>query len=275
MASLGRLLPHEVAFGRGAPALGLTTSGALIYGQTRLATDAITVDIDPLTGSIGEERVDRAVAAYGFHMLAGGVRYSPDGTHVLYTPTRGSVLIRASDGQIRTMVPQLADIGRLEWAPDGRTLIVAGARSASERGIYRVDVESGSASLLLAGTRPYAHGWSPDGRTLFYRVGSEPLVTLIARDLRNGRERTLRSRERTILQLKASRDGRMLAVGPLWSVEILDVSSGNTLRRTNAPQGAKFNGGDWSPDGREFSMMRIDQHAQVWAIENVLPPPRR
>jgi Tol biopolymer transport system component len=321
MASLGRLVPWEVAFGRGAPALGLTTSGALIYGQTRVTADAITVSLDPVTGSIGEERVDRAVAPYGLNRLAGGVRYSPDGTQVLYTPTKGSVLIRAADGRTRTMVPQLADVGRLEWAPDGRTLIVAGARSVGERGIYRVDVESGSASLLLAGTRPYAHALSPDGRTLYYGPGDEPLVTLIARDLRSGRERTLRSRERTILQLKVSRDGRMLAVGTLWSVEILDLNSGDTLRRTNVPQGSQLGGGDWSPDGRsffatvshgdvhprselwripvaggepvrhplvaparggwmradgrEFSMMRTDQRAQVWAIENFLPTPRR
>jgi WD40 repeat protein len=316
MASRGRLVPHEVALGRGAPALGLTTSGALIYGQTTVATDAITVSIDAVTGSIGEERVDRAVAAYGLNMLAGGVRYSPDGTRMLYTPTKGSVLIRGSDGRTRTMVPQLADVGRLEWAPDGRTLIIAGARSATERGIYRVDVDSGSASLLLDGTRPYAHALSPDGRTLFYGTGTEPLVTLVARDLRSGRERTLRSGGRTILQLKVTRDGRMLAVCTLRSVEILDLNSGDTLRRTDVPQGSQFGGGDWSPDGRsffatvshgdvhprselwripvaggepvrhpltaparggwmradgrEFSMMRTDQHAQVWAIENFL-----
>lgn len=316
MANLGRFVPYEVALGRGAPALGLTTVGALIYGQTRVATDAITVAIDPATGSIGEERVDRAVAAYGLHMLAGGVRYSPDGTQVLYTPTRGSVLIRAADGQTRTIVPQLLDVGRLEWAPDGRSLIIAGARSATERGIYRVDIDSGSASVLLDGTRPYAHALSPDGRTLFYGTGSEPLFTLIARDLRSGRERTLRSRGSTILQLKVSRDGRMLAVGTLWSVEILDLNSLDTLRLTNVPQGSKVGGGDWSPDGRsffatvshgdvkprselwripvaggepvrhpltaptrggwmradgrEFSMMRTDQHAQVWMIENFL-----
>jgi serine/threonine-protein kinase len=319
LASLGRLLPREVAAGRGARALGLTTSGALIYGQTKVATDAITVSIDPATGSIGEERVDRALAAYGLNMLAGGVRYSPDGTQVLYTPTKGSVLIRASDGGTRTMVPQLADVGRLEWAPDSRTLIIAGARSATERGVYRVDIDSGSVSLLLAGTRPYAHALSPDGRTLFYGTGPEPLVTLVARDLRSGRERSVRSRGKTILQLKVSRDGRRLAVGTLWSVEILDVKSGDTIRRTNAPQGAKFGGGDWSPDGRsffatvshgdvkprselwripvaggepvrhpltaptrggwmradgrEFSMMRTDQRAQVWMIEDFLPPP--
>jgi hypothetical protein len=69
-----------VALGRGAPALGLTTSGALIYGQSRVAADAIAVSIDPVTGSSGEERVDRAVAAYGLNMLAGGVRYSPGRT---------------------------------------------------------------------------------------------------------------------------------------------------------------------------------------------------
>ena len=164
----------------------------------------------------------------------------------------------------------LADIGRLEWAPDGRTLIVAGARRTGERGIYRVDLDSGSASLLLAGQRPYAHALSPDGRTLFYGTGSEPLVTLVAKDLQGGRERTLRSRERTILQLKASRDGRMLAVGTLWSVEILDVSSGNTLRRTNAPQNAKFGGGDWSPDGRSFfaTVSHGDVHprSELWRI---------
>ena len=89
------------------------------------------------------------------------------------------------------MAPQLADVGRLEWAPDGRALIVAGNRSPSERGVYRVDLVAGSASLLVAGQTPYTHALSPDGRTLFYGTGSEPDVTLVARDLRSGRERVL------------------------------------------------------------------------------------
>jgi WD40-like Beta Propeller Repeat len=113
-ADLGRLVPHELAFGRGAPALGLTTSGALIYGQTRLATDAITVSIDPDTSAIGEEQVGRSIAAYGIGGVAGGVRYSPDGTRALYTPTRGTVVIQTSSGRTRTLVPQLDGMGRLE-----------------------------------------------------------------------------------------------------------------------------------------------------------------
>jgi dipeptidyl aminopeptidase/acylaminoacyl peptidase len=168
------------------------------------------------------------------------------------------------------MVPQLADVGRIEWAPDGRALIVGGARSSTEQGIYRVDIDSGSASLLLDGTRPYAHALSPDGRTLFYGTGAEPLVTLVARDLRDGRERTLRSRGRTILQLKVSRDGRMLAVGTLWSLEILDLNSGDTLRRTNVPHGSQLGGGDWSPDGRSFfaTVSEGDVHprSELWRI---------
>jgi WD40 repeat protein len=159
---------------------------------------------------------------------------------------------------------------------------------------------------------------SPDGRTLFYGSGAEPLVTVVARDLESGIERAIRTEEKTVFQLKVSRDGRMLAIGTLWTVEVLDLGSGRQVLRTTVPQGAKCYGGDWSPDGRyffatiaygdvhsrgelwripvdggepvrhplvaaargswmrpdgrEFSMMRWDEHQQVWTIENFLPP---
>jgi serine/threonine-protein kinase len=248
LGDMGRLLP--TAPGRGMPALGFTAPGTLIYGRVHLATDAVTVSIDPTTGAIGPERVGRAVAGYGIFGLAGGIRYAPDGTRILYTVTQGSVLIQEPDGRTRTIVPQLEGMGRLEWAPDGRSLVAACARCPDGPGIYRVDLESGAASLLVPlQRRPWAFGMAPDGKTLYYGRTGEP-DTILARDIRTGVERTVGTTAGTIGQLRASQDGRLLAAVTLPAVEIVDLASGLVVRRINGSANAKFGGGDWSPDAK-------------------------
>jgi serine/threonine-protein kinase len=265
VGDMGRLMPMTVAPGRGMPALGFAAPGTLIHGRVRLATDAVTVSIDPTTGAVGPERVGRAIAAYGLFGLAGGIRYAPDGARVLYTVTQGSVLIQESDGRTRTVVPQLDAIGRIEWAPDGRSLIVGGRRDATELGVYRVDLGSGAASLLMPGPRrPWAFGIAPDGQTLYYSRSGEP-EAIIARDLRTGVERTVGATARTIAQLRVSPDGRLLVVVTFPTVEIVDLASGRVVRTINRSANGRFWGADWSPDAKHVFATVGYGDSQPWS----------
>lgn len=274
LGDMGRLMPITLAPGRGAPALGVTTSGTLIHGRVRLATDAVTIAIDPTTGAVGPERVQRQVAAFGFAGLAGGTRYSPDGTRVLYTPTADSVLIQEPDGRTRSLIPQLQNLGRIEWAPEGDALIIAGRRNADERGVYRVDLRTGAASLLVADERPASYGISHDGGTLFYSKTDAPSFTIAARNLRTGVERAVYMNDdpagQLWGQLRVSRDGRRLALVTLQRLELVDLTTGRLLRRFDRAGGPRFRGGDWEPEGRYLFVTANYEDAQprseLWRI---------
>ena len=228
--------------------LGVTASGSLLYGKTKSSADALALTIDPDTETIGPERVTQSVTLYG--MSGGGVRYSPDGAHVFYTPTQGTILIRSLDGRTRTLVPQLQRVGRVEWSGDGRSLIVEGTHEAGERGIYRVDLDTGAPTLMVATRRhPTAHVMSPDRRTLYTASGFDPDVAVVARDLRTGVERHVRDLKNTVLGLRVTPDGRALAIVTFPAVEVVDLSNGKTTLTVAAPKGARFSDLDWSPDG--------------------------
>jgi serine/threonine protein kinase len=264
-ANLGRLLPIAVADGGGVAALGLTRSGTLTYGSVQLATDAVTMAIDPATGATGPERVGRQLFASGVGGLEGGLRYSTDGTHTLYRATRDSVLIEWTNGSTRTLVPRLTDMRRVESAPDGQALI-AGGRVGGDWGIYRVDLETGEASVFVTGIPPISRFTiAPDGSTIYYTHDD---TSVVARDLRTGAERTVW--DRGAWHLAVSRDGRRLALVSGRGVEILDVDTGGVVTRADEPAGARFWGGDWSPDGRQFFATvthgSTDSRGEVWRI---------
>jgi Tol biopolymer transport system component len=270
VGDMGRLVPMTLAPGRGLPALGFTAAGTLIYGRVHVSTDVVTVSIDPTTGAIGPEQAGRAVAAYGLFGLAGGTRYAPHGSRVLYTVTHGSVLIQEPDGHTRTVVPRMDAVGRMEWAPDGGSLIVAGRRNATERGVYRVDLETGAASLLVPGPRrPWAFDIAPDGKTFYYGRTGEP-DTILARDLRTGAERIVGTTARTISQLRVSRDGRVLVVVTFPAVEIVDLASGRVVRTINPSANGRFWGADLSPDAQHVFATVVYEDTQprseIWRI---------
>lgn len=262
------------------PALGMTSAGSLIYGKTKSSGraayavrtypgDAIAVSIDPATGEIGPERVTEPVISYGLSGLWGGVRYAPEGDRVLYVPAQQTILIRSSAGA-RKLIPQLERLGCVDWAADGRSLIVSGARKAGEPGVYRVDPDTGAAELLVAGAPGPAFVLSRDGRTFFRSSGGEPHVVVTARDLHTGAERQIRTLDKTVMNLSLSRDGRMLAIAGLRTLELVDVMSGSSLLRRTTADDERFAGGDWSPDARIFyasvSIGTVHPRGELWTI---------
>ncbi len=268
MSGIARTLRVEMGVGRGLAGLGVTSSGALIYGRTMVDADAVTVTVDPVSGQIGPERVGQPVAAFGMWDVGGGVRYSPDGTRRLFTPSPQSVAIVEADNRTRTIVPHLVHIRRVEWAADDRSLLISGNRDGKERGVFRVDPETGSASPLFVGIPPIPFCLSADGRTLYF-AGDKSRNNIIARDLQSRAERSLHRVKPWVSQLKLSRDGR-LAVMTRSSIDVVDVAAGTVRPLAARPAGGWFSGGDWAPDGQWFfataSYGDVDERAELWRI---------
>ncbi len=265
--------PHAIpsASGIGARFLGMTPQGTLIYGSEKRTTEAVTLPLDP-NGTVGEARITMPLTTFGLMGLGGGIRYSPDGKRVLYTTSTKTVLIRSlGDGSEHTMMPQMARMGRIEWAADSNSLLISGATSNGQEGVYRVDLRSGAASLVFAGQGVRLMAASPDGSTLYYQKQGAPAV---ARDLKTGSERALVETGNATFDLKVSRDGKKLAVVVNRGLRIVDVATGQVrpLYQPADPDASGnpiFHGGDWSVDGQRFFVFaRVDlgHRTELWTF---------
>lgn len=251
-------------------AMGVTRSGAVVYGRTVRPNESAFAAIDQL-GVVSAPVADKPVAWLGLGAIGGGVRFSPDGANILYTVSTTAITIRSSsDGSERTLVPQMSEILRVEWSPDSRALLISGT-VGSKPGLYRVDMLTGAPTLLFEGSQIGAYAAASDGTVIYYRRGDG---TVAARQMPSGTEQTLVDEEKTIFDVKMSRDGRRLLLVGLRRLRIVDLPSGDVRVRYDAgAEGGGFYGGDWAPDGQSFLV-----HArgnELWRVPTASGDPAR
>ena len=205
--------------------------------------------------------------------------WSPDGRRVAFTvPSRGGLAPSSVLGiqtietdelrEIPTTLDVINHLGRPRWAPDGRSIFVAG-QQRGHRGIFRIDLATGRAELLVPGDEPrvFQHEPSPDGRTLYFvrgPVSDSMNSALVARDLETGAERVLC--RCWPVTLAVSPDGSTLAFATP-----LNPQRGNSIRLIPAQGGPQrvlyesrtplaimngYGGLAWSRDGRRLLFVR-------------------
>lgn len=127
----------------------------------------------------------------------------------------GTVWLTAADSGETEQLTQLGGFSGLEWAPDGkRLLLVAGSPMAGVPGeLYVLDVESAEAAKVADG---YAPAWSSDGQRILYvgnftvaEEGSEQ--SLVLHDLESGTDRVLLSQR---------------WISGLWPIQRVEYSAG-------------------------------------------------
>ncbi len=248
--------------------LGMTPQGALLHGYFKQSTVGVTMALDS-DGTLGAIRRTMPITTFGPALIAGGIRYSPDGKCLLYTTTSNRLVVRSlSDGSEITVTPQLEGRAQVEWAADSKSVLVFGAAKAGNIGVIRVDLPSGAATFLSPLTGSQAFVVAPDGETIYFvrRSGSNPVL---ARNLKTGSERTVLADTKSTFDLKLSRDGKSLALVADETLRILDISSGRVqaLYPSADPPtstGVRFGGGDWSPDGqRFFAFVALDNFSRT------------
>lgn len=276
---------------RASPA-GFTRDGSFFYIVSTSVWDVHIARLDPVTGSLVESPTPATQRSVGGN---GGPEWSPDGRYLAWRSQRVSVapgtapsdifMIRSSEtGETRELTPDLNQMRRPRWSPDGRSLLVKARGEMDRWGLFKVDVETAAAELLINVDTYEGRwaDWSADGRSIYYSVesyegpgGQAPRI--IGRDLETGHEYVLYTAPEPVLMtpgnLALSPDHRKVAV-VLWpedenrggNLVIVPVDGGepSVLHRfaagANKPRNMR-----WTPDGR-YLVYTVWDAREIWRV---------
>jgi Tol biopolymer transport system component len=271
--AIGQVLPMK-----------LPRAGDYFYAQGTGVRQSYTATLDPLTG----KPLDGLTPLSGrFEEGKLAAIWSPEGRRLAYLVQ--SALVRGGEGantlafytlqtgQTRTIPLKMSYAQRIQWQPDGRAMFVGGTDLKGRRGVFRVDVVSGSFEpIVYAAAGRFAI--APDGDTLFYegRATQASRSATVALNLRTREERDVYSFSGSC-GIALSPDGRWLAVkanlrgadgsvSPLPSIQIVPASGGEprTVLTLEEPDSSQWRQMAWSADGKRVLFTK--HHQELWQI---------
>ena len=289
-----KLVKPEISPVRG---LGFTRDGSYYYccgaaGGPSL-NDVYLVTLDPATDKLQAPK--KLVSHLG---VRSSVAWSPDGRYLAYhkgggpDPPHPFVLVVRSveSGKERRLRLNIGWSGKFQphWSPDGRFLL-AEARHAGRRGVYRIDAQTGEVTPIVQAPRCCIEWpvWAHDGKVIFTRLTSERIGeprSIVARDLETSREKELYRVVSPVgvSHLAVSPDGQWLAF--VWSdtekgltaLKVMPAAGGEPreLVELPAPRRGTFGtpvvGLAWTPDSRHIiyapSIAGQKQEFKLWRI---------
>ncbi|HEX5819726.1 MAG TPA: S9 family peptidase [Gemmatimonadales bacterium] len=258
--------------------------GPTVIGMDRNGDEFVQLfRFDPATG-------DTVLLTDGRPSQNGGVAWSRTGDRIAFAST----MRNGTDRDIWVMDPRDPASRRLAyeakgggwsvggWLPDGRGLLLGESRSVEQSRIWRLDLASGRAELLLprdttgasANAVHFVAGIMPDGRTAWIvtDMGGEfrGLATL---DLASGALTPVRGMPKGEVEGAAlSRDGRRLAFtvndAGQSQLYVLGTATRTPRRVTGVPAGV-IGGLGWHPDGTVlgFTLGSARSPADAWSYD--------
>ncbi len=247
---------------------------AYYFGVTTEAPQVHTATLDPSSRRVVVQPAAVQEASSGF---SGFGAWSPDGRYLAHTrqivdARVAAIVIRPVSGEEARELRVRLDRPRfLQWTPDSRHLTFYSQDDKGREGVFRMDVRTGEHTLIVPrdlspSSNLGFYRITPDGRSLFYRRGSEPSEgttgtarhgMLVSRDLETGAEREL-YRLRGIGPVFFSPDGQHFVAREIESNALRRIVLGRadgagelrTLLETERPIPQNRGGFSWTPDGR-------------------------
>jgi Tol biopolymer transport system component len=175
--------------------IGIDESGTLMLAVSIPNRDVYVASVDLETGA-ALSPVSRPVSRHvGTHRSPS---FSPDGRTLAYVSIRAGldaggylVLHSLQDGSTRELRLEVHPFLNLSWTADSRAVIGIGRHSAQGTGVYRVETEGGSTSLLLAQYVEVPQLSSDERKLYFVRREASRSFEFVERDLSSGVERRL------------------------------------------------------------------------------------
>jgi Tol biopolymer transport system component len=169
--------------------LGLTAAGTMYVWKYASPVYVQTSEIDLTSGKLapGPATFQRFITSRG------RPAWSVDGKHLAYQSCDPlgagpcTLWIRSMQtGELREVNVKLGYFFFPQWSPDGRELLVNGRdMKGRNNGVYRLDVRTGDATLIVSPPPGNSPHWAADGKRVYSRRGS----AIIERDLASGVER--------------------------------------------------------------------------------------
>jgi serine/threonine protein kinase/Tol biopolymer transport system component len=266
--------------------LGFTLDGFFYYSTPGFHSDIYTTSIDPVTGKIIDPPKKDPLLYEGRNMRPD---LSPDGNDLVYISMRGagrgkSVLciysLESGEGRELHLNAEFRYFTSPRWTPDGQSILLWVDHSKKGRGgIYKVDAESGEATILIQEENGVST-WCPllalDEKSLFYiQKRSKESCQIVMRDLQTGRERELYRMgpfdDNTIV---LSPDGQRLALSvreeeDVRALKIFQTAGGEPIELHRFDQrGRSIVNIDWSPDARYiyFERQKPGPEMREWEL---------
>lgn len=263
--------------------LALTHNGALYYSADASPTDIWVADIDSVTGRAVGQPARLSDRYVGENRSAA---WSPDGKSIVYIskrqpgPTLSSrVLVTRTvpDGGERIVPTTLSLQGGSvpRFGPDNRSIIVTGSDRAGKGGLYRIDAETGSATLIFApsGSSGQIAGVVDSGRAVIYlhrnfQTGEKKFVRHTLADSQMTVLHSYTDNKRNVWAPSLSADGTSLAYAEILmdsvgtsstygsSIKVLSVGGGEPREVMRAAGNFELRNVSWSPDGKHIYFTR-------------------
>lgn len=211
--------------------------------------------------------------------------WSPDGRYLVHAYTGSSrgrtLVIRSTEsGQVRELRPALQYFWNTSWMPDGQSLIAGGRDFKGRLGIYRIDAETGRASLISDNSTTGVEV-SPDGKKIYYGIGfyipEDYPARFVERDLVSGEIREVCQGQCNGM---LSPNGRFLASiradnQTKTSRMLLRPVAGGSVREIFLPQGLGVVRA-WTPDGQAVLVSARERgESQLWLVPVSGDPARK
>ena len=224
------------------------------------------------------EVTDLTRAPEAIHYSGG---FSPDGRRIAYTATRRNgtdfdVFVQdLPDGEPQ-MVWEVSGYHMVvDWAADGRALIVSRHHSNVNNDLYRLDLSTGGATLLTpheGDARFFDANVTPDGGSVYLATDRDGEFLRLARlDLATLSLVYLTPDDRDVEGVELSTDGRYLVAScnvDGYSDVLLFNGKGRRMPDPRIPEGI-VGGFEFSPDsGRlAFTLTAPERNPDVWVLD--------
>jgi Tol biopolymer transport system component len=246
--------------------LGFTQNGAFLYATNLSPMDMYVASIDP-----GSGKSKGAPARMVDHLLGANraADWTRDGTAAVYVSERAGGSFRNSPvlvirslatGTERVVPTQLASLTSPRWSPDGRYIVGNGRDQGGRPGIFRVDPQSGEASMLVVGGNRDFAGWTAGATSIIYWIQdmSRQTLAIVRQRLDNGESsdvfRMPFQRNTNLYQADVSPDGQQVAYAIIAdstdrsTLRVMPSAGGEIRQLFRAPVRAAIGSLAWSAD---------------------------